>query len=46
MTFDGYAPEGTDIGEAWRALLRREGKMSTSGESLRDLVLGTSQREE
>ena len=46
MTFDGYAPEGTDIGEAWRSLLRREGKMANEGESIRDLVLGNSQREE
>ena len=40
MTFDGFAPEGTDIRAAWKERLRREGKLSTSGGSIRDLVLG------
>ncbi len=40
VTFDGYADEGADIGAAWRAQLAREGKLSTSGETIRDLVLG------
>jgi hypothetical protein len=39
VTFDGYAEPGSDIGAAWRAKLAREGKL-TSGESVRDLVLG------
>jgi hypothetical protein len=40
VTFDGYAEPGTDIGAAWRAKLAREGKLTTSGGSIRDLVLG------
>lgn len=40
VTFDGYAEPGTDLGAAWRAKLAREGKLSESGDSLRDLVLG------
>jgi hypothetical protein len=40
VTFDGYAEPGSDIGAAWRAKLAREGKLSSSGESVRDLVLG------
>ncbi len=39
VTFDGYAEPGSDIGAAWRAKLAREGKLNTSGESIRDLVL-------
>jgi hypothetical protein len=40
VTFDGYAEPGTDLGAAWRAKLAREGKLSTSEGSVRDLVLG------
>jgi hypothetical protein len=40
VTFDGYAEPGSDIGAAWRAKLAREGKLSTSEGSIRDLVLG------
>jgi hypothetical protein len=40
LTFDGYAEPGSDIGAAWRAKLAREGKLSTSEGSIRDLVLG------
>jgi hypothetical protein len=40
VTFDGYAEPGSDIGAAWRAKLAREGKLTTSGVSIRDLVLG------
>lgn len=43
VTFDGYAEPGSDLGSAWRARLEREGKLSTSGASLRDLVLGQGQ---
>ena len=39
-TFDGMAEPGTDLTTAWREKLRREGKLSTSGGSIRDLVLG------
>jgi len=41
VSFDGYAEPGSDIGSAWRSLLAREGKLSESGTSVRDLVLGT-----
>jgi hypothetical protein len=40
VTFDGFAEPGSDLGAAWRDKLAREGKLSTSGRSLRDLVLG------
>jgi hypothetical protein len=40
VTFDGMAEPGTDLREAWRERLRREGKLSTAGGSIRDLVLG------
>ena len=38
VSFDGFAPVGSDLGQAWRDQLRREGKLSEG--SLRDLVLG------
>ncbi|HEX5090213.1 MAG TPA: hypothetical protein VFV89_20560 [Nocardioides sp.] len=38
VSFDGFAPPGSDLGEAWREKLKREGKLSER--SLRDLVLG------
>lgn len=40
MTFDGFAPEGNDIRAAWKERLRREGKLSDAGGSIRDLVIG------
>jgi hypothetical protein len=40
ISFDGMAEPGTDLGAAWRERLRREGKLSASGGSIRDLVLG------
>jgi hypothetical protein len=40
FSFDGYAEPGTDLRSAWQERLRREGKLSTSGASVRDLVLG------
>ena len=43
VTFDGMAEPGTDLTAAWRERLRREGKLSASGGSLRDLVLGRAQ---
>jgi hypothetical protein len=45
ITFDGYAPEGADLRTAWRDLLAREGKLNTSGGSIRDLVLGPDARD-
>jgi hypothetical protein len=43
VSFDGLAEPGTDLGAAWRERLRREGKLSTSAESIRDLVLGPAE---
>jgi hypothetical protein len=40
ITFDGYAEPGSDLTGAWRDRLAREGKLSESGGSVRDLVLG------
>jgi hypothetical protein len=40
VTFDGYAEPGADLAAAWREKLARENKLSTTGESIRDLVLG------
>ena len=40
FTFGGFAEEGGDVQAAWRETLAREGKLNTSGESIRDLVLG------
>jgi hypothetical protein len=42
VSFDGMAEPGSDLGTAWRERLRREGKLSTSGGSIRELVLGSS----
>jgi hypothetical protein len=44
ISFDGWAEPGSDLGSAWRDRLEREGKLNGSGQSLRDLVLGTSDR--
>jgi hypothetical protein len=38
VSFDGFAPAGSDLGQAWRDKLEREGKLSQG--SLRDLVMG------
>jgi hypothetical protein len=39
--FDDFAAgQDEDLGAAWRATLEREGKLSHSGGSVRDLVLG------
>jgi hypothetical protein len=40
VSFDGMAEPGSDLRQAWRDRLEREGKLSTSGGSIRDLVLG------
>lgn len=37
--FDDFASDG-DLAGAWRAKLAREGKLSDSGGTVRDLVLG------
>jgi hypothetical protein len=38
--FDGMAGPDGDLRSAWKARLEREGKLSTQGGSVRDLVLG------
>jgi hypothetical protein len=40
VSFDGLAEPGSDLSAAWRERLRREGKLHTSGGSIRELVLG------
>ena len=43
VSFDGMADPGSDLREAWRDKLRREGKLSTSG-TVRELVLGAGEQ--
>ncbi len=43
VTFDGYAEDGADIGQAWKAQLAQEGKLNQSAGSLGDLVLGSDE---
>jgi hypothetical protein len=43
VSFAGFAEDGGDIRVAWRATLEREGKLSSAGDSIRDLVLGDAQ---
>jgi hypothetical protein len=40
VTFDGLAEPGSDLQSAWKDRLAREGKLSPTGGSIRDLVLG------
>lgn len=40
VSFEGYAQDGAQLGDAWREHLAREGKLNDQGGSLRDLVLG------
>ncbi|HEY5685052.1 MAG TPA: hypothetical protein VIY70_06750 [Acidimicrobiia bacterium] len=42
VSFDGFAEPGTDLRQAWRAKLEREGKVADGGTSLGELVLGRS----
>jgi hypothetical protein len=42
VSFDGLAEPGTDLRDAWRDRLAREGKLAASTGSVRDLVLGAS----
>ena len=44
FTFDGMAEPGADLGSAWRDRLRREGKLGSTGGSIRDLVLGSHEQ--
>ena len=41
VSFDGLAEPGSDLRQAWRERLEREGKLDTSGGSIRDLILGS-----
>ena len=43
VSFDGMAEPGTDLRAAWRERLRREGKLSSSAGSIRDLVMGSTE---
>jgi hypothetical protein len=43
VSFDGMAEPGTDLTEAWKDRLRREGKLGTGG-TIRELVLGPDAR--
>jgi len=43
VTFDGFAEPGSDLTGAWREKLAREGKLSTTGGSIHDLVFGPSE---
>jgi hypothetical protein len=43
VSFDGMAEPGSDLRDAWRQKLAREGKLASSGESIRDLVFGRSE---
>jgi hypothetical protein len=43
VTFEGMAPPGTDLGQAWRDRLAREGKLREGG-SLGGLLLGEGPR--
>jgi hypothetical protein len=43
VSFDGLAEPGSDLRQAWREKLEREGKLSTSAGSIRDLVLGSGE---
>ena len=41
FSFDGMAEPGSDLRAVWRDRLAREGKLSASGQSVRDLVFGS-----
>lgn len=42
ITFDGFAGSGADLAATWKATLAREGKLNTSGGSIKDIVLGAA----
>ena len=42
VSFDGFAEPDTDLGEAWRATLKSEGKLNEGSGGLRDLVFRSS----
>jgi hypothetical protein len=41
--FDNFADGEEDLTTAWQARLAREGKLSRSGGTIRDLVLGSAE---
>jgi hypothetical protein len=41
--YDDFAAGESDLPSAWRARLEREGKLSPSGATIRDLVLGPAE---
>lgn len=43
VSFEGLAAEGTDVADAWRSTLEREGKLISGSGSLADLVFGPSE---
>jgi hypothetical protein len=43
VSFDGLAEPGSDLRSAWREKLEREGKLSTSEGSVRNLILGSAE---
>ena len=43
VSFDGLAEPGSDLRSAWREKLEREGKLSTSKGSIRELFLGSGE---
>lgn len=42
FSFEGFVQAGGDLQAGWRETLAREGKLNTSGKSLRDLVFDPS----
>ncbi len=42
VSFDGFAEPGTDLTEAWKATLEREGKLKEGSGSVHDLVFRSS----
>src|ERR1700722_3946346 len=44
--FDDLADPGADLRSAWRATLKRDGKLKPEAGSVRDLVLGSDRRAE
>jgi hypothetical protein len=41
--YDEFAAGEGDLASAWRATLEREGKLNSSGGSVRDLVMGSAE---
>jgi hypothetical protein len=44
--FDDLADPGADLRSAWRATLKRDGKLKPDAGSVRDLMLGSDRRAE